>query len=123
MVLLKKKDHNSKIVVAQVNRPQSFSSFLFYKRNTQSIHSNNSQRRSQDNIDCIEQAKNLVNQLINNEGNQNQYKVTINPNCIPKFNPSVTTLSCSKWLDKIDQLGEINKWDDNLKIFHMQACL
>lgn len=37
--------------------------------------------------------------------------------------PGNANLSSSKWLDKIAQLGKINQWDNNTKIYHMQNRL
>nr|CAH7750533.1 unnamed protein product [Callosobruchus chinensis] len=71
----------------------------------------------------IGQLEDLVNQLLQNESDKHYTKLTVNPNCIPEFNPSNENESCARWLDKIDQLAHINQWDDKVVIYHMQNRL
>nr|CAI5851486.1 unnamed protein product [Callosobruchus analis] len=71
----------------------------------------------------IQQLEDLVNQLLQNESDKHYTKLTVNPNCIPEFNPSNENESCARWLDKIDQLAHINQWDEKVVIYHMQSRL
>nr|CAI5852307.1 unnamed protein product [Callosobruchus analis] len=71
----------------------------------------------------IQQLEDLVNQLLQNESDKHYTKLTVNPNCIPEFNPSNENESCACWLDKIDQLAHINQWDEKVVIYHMQSRL
>lgn len=78
--------------------------------------------KTQDNVRRLEY---LVERLIEH-GTSSQpgpSKVFIRPECIPKFKPGNPNLSCSKWLDKIEQLREINNWDQRTTIYHMQNRL
>uniref|UniRef100_A0A6P7H105 Uncharacterized protein LOC114344771 n=1 Tax=Diabrotica virgifera virgifera TaxID=50390 RepID=A0A6P7H105_DIAVI len=54
---------------------------------------------------------------------RNTTRDTVRSDCIPEFSPDNPNLSASKWLDKVDQLREINGWDDVSTIFHMQSRL
>ena len=42
---------------------------------------------------------------------------------IPEFDPDSEDCTVTAWLRKIEQLGEINAWDDNTKAFHLQDKL
>ncbi|XP_074026188.1 uncharacterized protein [Leptinotarsa decemlineata] len=48
---------------------------------------------------------------------------TIRDDCIPELDPENENLSAGKWLDKIEQLKEVNIWDDVTTIYHMQSRL
>lgn len=50
-------------------------------------------------------------------------RVTIRSDCIPEFYPDNPNLTAIKWLEKIDQLREVNGWDDISTIYHMQSRL
>lgn len=50
-------------------------------------------------------------------------KTYVKSECIPDFAPGNANLSCSKWLEKIEQLGVIYQWNDSFKIFNMQSRL
>ncbi|CAH2016886.1 unnamed protein product, partial [Acanthoscelides obtectus] len=50
-------------------------------------------------------------------------KLTLRSDCIPEFCPENENLSAAKWLEKIDQLKNINRWDDVTTIYHMQSRL
>lgn len=50
-------------------------------------------------------------------------RITVHADCIPEFAPGHPQLSASKWLEKIEQLAELNRWDDITKIYHMQSRL
>lgn len=65
----------------------------------------------------------MVNQLLDSNSQRDVTRVTIRPDCIPEFSPGKPNESCSKWLDKIDQLAQINRWDEITTAYHMQARL
>lgn len=50
-------------------------------------------------------------------------RVSVRSDCIPEFSPDKPNLTASKWLEKVDQLKEINGWDDVATIYHMQSRL
>ncbi|CAG9773563.1 unnamed protein product [Ceutorhynchus assimilis] len=43
--------------------------------------------------------------------------------CIPIFTPGNSNLSSTKLIDKIEQLGIVNDWDDTTMVFVMQNRL
>ncbi|KAL1489300.1 hypothetical protein ABEB36_014223 [Hypothenemus hampei] len=43
--------------------------------------------------------------------------------CIPFFNPANKKITVSKWIARIEQLAEMNGWNDQIKIDHMQTRL
>jgi hypothetical protein len=47
----------------------------------------------------------------------------VNSDCIPEFIPGQTNQSPAKWVDKIDQLARINRWDENTTIQLMKNRL
>lgn len=49
------------------------------------------------------------------------YKTTAD--CIPQFDPADRTTTSTKWVAKIEQLAEINKWDEIIMIQHMHTRL
>lgn len=77
--------------------------------------------------DRLKSLENLMQQFLSS-----QNSVTSRPTfsksyakseCIPEFVPGNSSLSCSKWIDKIEQLAEINHWDESLMIYNMQSRL
>lgn len=75
--------------------------------------------------DKVQRLEKLVERLIEHSTNPQPgpSRIFIKPECIPEFRPGNPNLSCSKWLDKIEQLKEINRWDERATIFHMQNRL
>lgn len=43
--------------------------------------------------------------------------------CVPEFVPGNPNMTITRWIFKIDQLGEVHRWDDVEKIYHMQNGL
>lgn len=43
--------------------------------------------------------------------------------CIPEFEPGNPNLTSVRWLQKVEQIAEINGWDEKAKIYHMQNRL
>jgi hypothetical protein len=43
-------------------------------------------------------------------------RVSVNSDCIPEFIPGRPNRSPAKWVDKIDQLARVNRWDENTMI-------
>lgn len=70
----------------------------------------------------IQQLEDLVDQLLQSE-NRCSVRVSIKPDCIPEFSPGNHSESIKKWLDKIDQLSQINRWDEKTTVYHMQSRL
>lgn len=81
--------------------------------------------------DRLERLETLVERLVRRESesvteNSNTgqcVRMTIKADCIPQFSPGDPNLTSTKWLDKIEQLAQINRWDDSVKIYHMQSRL
>ena len=44
-------------------------------------------------------------------------------NVISEFRPEGGKITAEKWVHQIEQLAEINNWDENTKIYNMQAKL
>ncbi|KAG5877691.1 hypothetical protein JTB14_003845 [Gonioctena quinquepunctata] len=61
----------------------------------------------------------LVRQGTESEGR----RMSIKSDCIPEFNPENENLSALKWLQKIDQLKDVNGWNYVTTIYHMQSRL
>ncbi|KAJ3634751.1 hypothetical protein MTP99_007696 [Tenebrio molitor] len=49
--------------------------------------------------------------------------MAVKSDCIPEFLPGKPNQSSVKWVDKIDQLARVNKWDENTTIQLMQNRL
>jgi hypothetical protein len=49
--------------------------------------------------------------------------MTISSDCIPEFAPGRPDQSAAKWVDKLDQLAQVNQWDDNTIVQLMQQRL
>jgi hypothetical protein len=49
--------------------------------------------------------------------------MAVQSDCIPEFLPGKPNQSSVKWVDKIDQLARVNKWDENTTIQLMQNRL
>ncbi|XP_075161385.1 uncharacterized protein LOC142234183 [Haematobia irritans] len=47
----------------------------------------------------------------------------MNIDCIPYFEPGMVNMSATMWIQKIDQIGELNGWDERSKIFALQNKL
>lgn len=47
----------------------------------------------------------------------------VKPEIIPEFDPEKPELPAQQWLNKIEQLGAIHGWNDNVKSYYMQARL
>ncbi|XP_018319869.1 uncharacterized protein LOC108733273 isoform X1 [Agrilus planipennis] len=76
----------------------------------------------------IQKLEELVDRLIrqqsvSSEGSSNVIRMTIKADCIPEFAPGNPNLTSTKWVDKIEQLALINKWDENMIVYHMQSRL
>lgn len=65
----------------------------------------------------------LTKRSIDSERSYHQTRVTIKSDCIPEFSPDNRTLTASQWIEKVDQLRQINSWDDVATIYHMQSRL
>ncbi|KAJ8977813.1 hypothetical protein NQ317_000070 [Molorchus minor] len=70
----------------------------------------------------INNLEQLVNDLLNKNAVQNP-RVTIKSDCIPEFSPDIPGLTSKVWVDKIDQLAQINGWNEQTIIYHMQSRL
>lgn len=55
--------------------------------------------------------------------NPNYYGVVVKPDIIPEFDPEKSELPALQWLNKIEQLGAIHGWTDNVKSYYMQSRL
>ncbi|XP_074025626.1 uncharacterized protein [Leptinotarsa decemlineata] len=75
--------------------------------------------------DNVQRLESLVERLIEYEvsSRPSTSKVFVKPECIPEFKPGNPNLSCTKWIEKIEQLGRVNCWNEHTKIFHMQSRL
>jgi hypothetical protein len=49
--------------------------------------------------------------------------VAVKSDCIPEFFPGKPNQSSAKWVDNIDQLARVNRWDENITIQLMQNRL
>jgi hypothetical protein len=70
----------------------------------------------------------LVDRLIrheshSSENSQHVVRMAVKSDCIPEFLPGKPNQSSVKWVDKIDQLARVNKWDENTTIQLMQNRL
>lgn len=67
----------------------------------------------------------LVEKLIEHQaqGSFAKQRIHAKPECIPEFTHGNPNLSSSKWIEKIEQLGAINNWDEPTTIFYMQTRL
>jgi hypothetical protein len=70
----------------------------------------------------------LVDRLIrreshSSENSQHVVCMAVKSDCIPEFLPGKPNQSSVKWVDKIDQLARVNKWDENTTIQLMQNRL
>ncbi|KAJ8937229.1 hypothetical protein NQ314_011984 [Rhamnusium bicolor] len=70
----------------------------------------------------------MIQQLLNRDarnqhGNLLPPQITVHADCIPEFSSGHLQLSAFKWLEQVEQLAEINRWDDITKIYHMQSRL
>lgn len=50
-------------------------------------------------------------------------RMTVKADCIPEFKPGSPNLTATKWVNKIEQLGTINRWDEQMMIYQMQNKL
>jgi hypothetical protein len=70
----------------------------------------------------------LVDRLIrreshSSENSQHVVRMAVKSDCILEFLPGKPNQSSVKWVDKIDQLARVNKWDENTTIQLMQNRL
>ncbi|KAJ8984471.1 hypothetical protein NQ317_006131 [Molorchus minor] len=71
----------------------------------------------------------IVRSLIGNgrestsERSEPTRRYRIRPDCVPKFQPNSDDLTAEKWLHKIEQLAQINEWDEKMIIYVMQSRL
>lgn len=56
-------------------------------------------------------------------GNPNMQKFISKSELIPNFDPEKSEYTVTNWIHKIDQLGNINHWDDETKSFCLQSHL
>lgn len=54
---------------------------------------------------------------------QREVRMTVTSDCIPEFSPDNKTLSSSQWIEKIEQIRQVNNWNDVTTIYHMQSRL
>lgn len=54
---------------------------------------------------------------------QRETRMTVNSDVIPEFSPDSKTLSANQWLQKIEQIKQINNWNDITTVYHMQQRL
>lgn len=50
-------------------------------------------------------------------------RVAVQADCIPEFKSGNTHMTTSKWLEEVEQLAELKRWDVITRIYHMQARL
>lgn len=79
--------------------------------------------------DRLQRLESLVDRLMRRESESSDRTQTtfvresIRSDCIPEFSPGKPNLPVTKWLDKIEQLAAMNRWDEHTKIYHMQNRL
>ncbi|CAG9812902.1 unnamed protein product [Phaedon cochleariae] len=75
--------------------------------------------------DRVERLEALVEKLLEYQSHQSsvKHRTFIKADCIPEFIPGNPILTSSRWIEKIEQLGCINNWDEATMIFHMQSRL
>ncbi|KAJ8714719.1 hypothetical protein PYW07_002944 [Mythimna separata] len=61
-----------------------------------------------------------VRELDSNIGTSQNHRAA---SLIPEFDPDGEDVTVSVWLRKIDQLGDIHRWSDEIKAFHLQDKL
>ncbi|XP_074029681.1 uncharacterized protein isoform X2 [Leptinotarsa decemlineata] len=71
----------------------------------------------------IKHLENILADYMSKTSNVENKSLIVRADCIPEFCPRKSDLSSKKWLDKIEQLAQINGWDDRLKILNMQSRL
>ncbi|KAJ8953799.1 hypothetical protein NQ318_006646 [Aromia moschata] len=78
--------------------------------------------------DRIQKLEEMVERLLRRDShssdrNSTMVRMTVKADCIPEFAPGNPNLTSTKWVDKIEQLAQINQWDEHLRIYHMQSRL
>jgi transposase InsO family protein len=74
--------------------------------------------------DLLRQKETPANRTPDVSGNENrQIKYITKTDCIPEFMPGNPNMTMSRWIFKIDQLGEVHGWDDVERTYHMQNGL
>ncbi|KAK4883318.1 hypothetical protein RN001_006637 [Aquatica leii] len=76
-------------------------------------------------VDKVSRLEHLVEKLIQHQAKSKirHQHVYAKPECIPEFMPGNPNLSSTKWIEKIEQLGGINRWDEQTTIYYMQSRL
>lgn len=72
----------------------------------------------------IERLERMVEELSQKNAilnKQQEVKLLVKSDCIPEFAPDNRSLTATQWLDKIEQLKQVNGWNDVTTIYHMQA--
>lgn len=85
------------------------------------------ERRYEDAARRVEALESLVERLMSRESQGTETTTTVRmavkSDCIPQFKPGEPNQPMEKWLDKIEQLGRVNRWDQNTMIHLMQNRL
>ncbi|VEN44035.1 unnamed protein product [Callosobruchus maculatus] len=71
----------------------------------------------------VERLEHLLEILVQQGQNKEYRPVSLRSDCIPEFNPENEHLSAAKWLEKVDQIKQINNWDDITTIYQVQTRL
>uniref|UniRef100_A0A1Y1KXS1 Uncharacterized protein n=1 Tax=Photinus pyralis TaxID=7054 RepID=A0A1Y1KXS1_PHOPY len=94
-------------------------------------HNCNCKNRNEDPKDArIRNFEAMVNQILSREQPINAganaqpfVRMAVKGDCIPEFMPGKPNQSVAKWVNKIDQLSLVNRWDENTTIQLMQNRL
>lgn len=84
-----------------------------------SFHSNTTESK-------IEQLQLIVEALLADKAKEKRDhspRLLIKPDCIPLYAPGDPNMTSSRWVEKIEQLAQINSWDEKTTIYHMQSRL
>ena len=89
---------------------------------------NSSHREVAENTARLQKLETMIENLLrrdstSSEPSQTLVRMTVKSDCIPQFTPGKPNQSALKWVNKIDQLAQVNRWDESTTVQLMQNRL